>query len=125
MIRLTVIGNVGKDATIKEVNGKQVINFQIAHSRKYKDKTGAMKEVITWIDCHYWHQSPKIAPALKKGTKIYCEGLPETQGYQAKDGTIKGAQHLRVSNLSFIANTQASNDISQSDAQDMEDDLPF
>ena len=32
MIKLQIIGNLGKDCIVKEVNGKNVINFSVAHS---------------------------------------------------------------------------------------------
>ena len=43
MIKLQVIGNLGKDCIVKEVNGKNVINFSVAHSERYKDAQGNVK----------------------------------------------------------------------------------
>ena len=43
MIKLQVIGNLGADCIQKEVNGKTVINFNVAHSEKYKDAQGNLK----------------------------------------------------------------------------------
>ena len=37
MIKLQVIGNLGRDAVMNNVNGKTVINFTVAHSEKYKE----------------------------------------------------------------------------------------
>ena len=37
MIKLQVIGNLGADCIQKEINGKTVINFNVAHSEKFKD----------------------------------------------------------------------------------------
>ena len=44
MIKLMVIGNLGKDCIVNTVNGKNVINFSIAHTEKFKDSTGAQRE---------------------------------------------------------------------------------
>ena len=40
MIKMQVIGHLGQDATVNNVNGKSVINFSVAHSEKYKNKDG-------------------------------------------------------------------------------------
>ena len=40
MIKLQVIGNLGKDALVNNVNGKTVINFNVAHTERYKDAQG-------------------------------------------------------------------------------------
>ena len=37
MIKLQVIGNLGKDAVVNNVNGKSVINFNVAHTERFKD----------------------------------------------------------------------------------------
>ncbi len=40
MIKLQVIGNLGADCIQKEINGKTVINFNVAHSERFKDAQG-------------------------------------------------------------------------------------
>ena len=44
MIKMQVIGRLGKDCVVNTVNGKNVINFTVAHSEKYKDSQGALQE---------------------------------------------------------------------------------
>jgi single-strand DNA-binding protein len=43
MIKLQVIGHLGKDCTTNVVNGKHVINFSVAHCELYNDATGVKK----------------------------------------------------------------------------------
>ena len=54
MIKLMVIGHLGKDCTVNTVNGKNVINFSVAHTEKFKDSSGAQREKTTWVECAYW-----------------------------------------------------------------------
>ncbi|MBI3882871.1 MAG: single-stranded DNA-binding protein, partial [Sphingobacteriales bacterium] len=35
MIKLQIVGNLGKDCIVKEINGKNVINFSVAHTERY------------------------------------------------------------------------------------------
>ena len=47
MIKLQVIGNLGKDCITNTVNGKSVINFSVAHTEKFRDSSGQQKEKTT------------------------------------------------------------------------------
>lgn len=86
MIKLQVIGNLGKDAVVNNVNGKNVINFTVAHTEKYRDAQGNQKDKTTWVDCAYWTDRTAIAPYLKKGTQVYVEGTPDVRTYTKQDG---------------------------------------
>jgi single-strand DNA-binding protein len=49
LIKLTVIGNLGRDAIVRDVQGKSVISFSVAHTEKFKDNMGVQKDKTTWI----------------------------------------------------------------------------
>jgi single-strand DNA-binding protein len=102
MIKLQVIGNLGKDCIVKEVNGKNVINFSVAHSERYKDAQGNQKERTTWVECAYWTDRTAIAPYLTKGTTVYAEGSPEADAYTNKDGQASATLRMRVQNIQLL-----------------------
>jgi single-strand DNA-binding protein len=102
MIKLQVIGHLGKDAVVNTVNGKTVINFNMAHSEKFKDAQGNPKERTTWVDCSYWTDRTAVAPYLKKGTQVYAEGTPDVRAYTAKDGTQGAALTMRVFSVQLL-----------------------
>jgi len=102
MIKLMVIGNLGKDCTVNTVNGKNVINFNVAHTEKFKDSTGAQREKTTWVECAYWTDRTGIAPYLKKGTQVYAEGTPEVRTYQTNDGKSGASLSLRVQSVQLL-----------------------
>jgi single-strand DNA-binding protein len=102
MIKLMVIGNLGKDCIVNTVNGKNVINFSIAHTEKFKDSTGAQREKTTWVECAYWTDRTGISPYLKKGTQIYAEGTPEVRTYQTNDGKSGASLSLRVQTVQLL-----------------------
>ena len=58
MIKMQVIGRLGKDCVVNTVNGKNVINFTVAHSEKYKDSQGVLQEKTIWVDCATDDQMP-------------------------------------------------------------------
>jgi single-strand DNA-binding protein len=85
MIKIQVIGHLGKDCETRTVNGKNVINFNVASSEKWKDAEGNQKEKTTWINAQYWTDRTAIAPYLKKGTQVYIEGTPSIREWSTND----------------------------------------
>lgn len=142
-----VIGHLGKDCMTNNVNGKTVMNFNVAHSEKFKDAQGNQKDKTTWVDCAYWSDRTAVAPYLKKGTLVYVEGSPEVRTYPKNDGTTGASLTLRVSSVQLLGggNREGSGDMPQansysgnngsfskqaagpSDSMDsgVDDDLPF
>src|SRR5579871_4940537 len=102
MFKLQVIGNLGKDCVNNEVNGKYVINFNVAHTEKFRDAQGNQKDKTIWVDCAYWTDRTGIAPYLKKGTQVYVEGTPEVRTYPKNDGTTGASLTLRVVSVQLL-----------------------
>lgn len=102
MIRLQVIGHLGKDGVVNNVNGKNVINFTVAHSEKYRDAQGVQKDKTLWVDCAYWTEKTAIAPYLKKGTQVYAEGVPDIKTYTTTDGRQGSTLSLRILNVQLL-----------------------
>ena len=135
-----VIGTLGKDAVVNDVNGKKVINFSVAHSERYKDAQGNQQEKTIWIDVARWGEQTGVAQYLNKGTKVWLEGIPEVRTYQAGDGSTKATLTIRATQIELLGGAkpeggsnasgyvaspppQVSQQASVVDAID--DDLPF
>jgi single-strand DNA-binding protein len=102
MIKMQVIGNLGKDCTVNTVNGKNVINFTVAHTEKYRDSQGNNQEKTTWVDCAYWTDRTAVAPYLQKGTQVFVEGQPEVRSFTRNDGTAGASLSLRVREVQLL-----------------------
>jgi single-strand DNA-binding protein len=102
MIKLQVIGNLGKDCIVNTVNGKNVINFTVAHTEKYRDSQGNNQERTTWVDCAYWTDRTGISPYLTKGKQVYVEGNPEVRTFTRNDGTAGASLSLRVREVQLL-----------------------
>ncbi|MDB5251938.1 MAG: single-stranded DNA-binding protein [Flaviaesturariibacter sp.] len=142
MIKMQVIGNLGKDCTVNTVNGRNVINFTVAHTEKYKDSQGNNQEKTTWVDCAYWTDRTAVAPYLVKGTQVFAEGAPEVRSFTRNDGTAGASLSMRVREVQLLGrkgenggggfsdnNNSAAPQRQESGApasiDDMSDDLPF
>jgi single-strand DNA-binding protein len=108
MIKLQIIGNLGKDCIVKEINGKHVINFSVAHSERFKDAQGNQKERTTWVECAYWTDRTAIAPYLLKGTTVFAEGSPEADAYTNKEGQAAATLRMRVQNIQLLGSNKDS-----------------
>lgn len=144
MLKMQVIGRLGKDCIVNTVNGKNVINFSVAHSEKFKDSQGNLQDKTVWVECAYWTDRTAVAQYLVKGTQVYAEGQPEVRSYQKNDGTPGVSLTLRVrevqllgskgdaggspayaGNTASASNTGQGNIASPSDITEPVDDLPF
>lgn len=102
MIKLQVIGNLGKDCVVNNVNGKTVINFSVAHTEKFRDAQGNQKDKTIWVECAYWTDRTAVSPYLTKGKTVYVEGQPEVRTYTTNDGRQGASLSLRVSTVQLI-----------------------
>ena len=141
MIKMQIIGNLGKDCVVNTVNGKNVINFTVAHTEKYKDSQGNSQEKTTWADCAYWTDRTAVAQYLTKGKQVFVEGQPEIRTFTRQDGTNGAALSLRVREVQLLGGrgeagltTATSNQVpsqskseipSPSEITEPIDDLPF
>jgi single-strand DNA-binding protein len=143
MIKMQVIGHLGKDCVVNTVNAKSVINFTVAHTEKYKDNQGTNQEKTTWVDCAYWTDRTAISPYLTKGKQVFVEGTPEVRTFTRQDGTSGASLSLRVRDVQLLggrgdnavpassgnnyatASSSSSSVPSANDVTEPIDDLPF
>ena len=102
MLKMQIIGNLGKDCVVNNVNGKSVINFTVAHTEKYRDSQGNNQEKTTWVDCAWWTDRTAISQYLTRGKQVYAEGTPEVRSFTRTDGTGGAALSLRVREVQLL-----------------------
>lgn len=102
MVKMQVIGHLGKDAIVNNVNGKTVINFSIAHTEKFKDAQGQQKEKTLWVEAAWWTDKTGIVQYLKKGQQVYADGQPDVRTYTTPDGRTGSSLVLRVSQVQLV-----------------------
>jgi single-strand DNA-binding protein len=113
-----LIGNIGKDATIKNMErGVVAINFPVAHNKNWRDKrTGEARTKTTWVNCTIWKKEGanlRILDFLKKGALVELLGTPFAKTFTNEDGTFRAEIRLNVSKTNILR------------AAKCEDDLPY
>ena len=83
-----LLGNVGKDPVIREVQGVKVAEFTLATSDPAYTNTQGVQvpERTEWHNIVMWRKNAEIAERyVRKGSKLYIEGKLNTRQWE-KDG---------------------------------------
>ena len=85
--RVQLIGYLGKDPETRFTsNGKNVCNFSVAVSRRWKSGDGEQKEATDWFNIEAWGRLGEICQKyLGKGRLVFLEGRLQTDRVEAKE----------------------------------------
>lgn len=83
MLQFQVIGNLGSDAEVKELNGNKAVCFNVAHTERWNQDDGTKRESTTWISCILNGDGGKLLPYLKRGTQVFVEGSGSARCYSS------------------------------------------
>lgn len=84
MLQADVIGNLGFDATVKQIGGKDYVSFDVAH----EVRNGEQKETV-WVSILWYGNGGKMMTYLKKGAKVFVRGRLTAKTYTTRQGEIK------------------------------------
>lgn len=102
MLKGILIGNLGRDAELKEIGGAQYAVFSVAHSERRTDRNGQAQETTTWVRCMKRDQNARLAPYLTKGKKVYVDGRLSLGSYTTQQGETRYELSIWVDNLEFM-----------------------
>lgn len=91
-----LIGNLGKDAQVKQFDNRYRVTFSMATSEKYNGK-----EETHWHNVTYWTSSQGIAQYLTKGAKVVVNG--SYQYDKMNDG--KYWYYLKAKSVRLLSNS--------------------
>jgi len=101
MQKLTIAGNVGKDAELRRTqSGDAVLGFSLAVDNG-KDKNGNKRDA-TWFDCSIWgKRAEALQSHITKGSKLVLIGRPT-----AREHNGKVYMGISVDDLTFMGGGQ-------------------
>ena len=101
--RVNLIGNLGMDPEVKEVNGKTLARVSMATSESYKDSDGKKVTNTQWHTLVAWgNVAVIIGKYLKKGNEVAIEGKLVNRSYEDKDGNKKYITEVNVSEVLML-----------------------
>ncbi|MDR2269127.1 MAG: single-stranded DNA-binding protein [Rickettsiales bacterium] len=87
--KVILVGNLGRDPEVRNISTGKVVNFTLATSENWKDKTtGERKEMTEWHRIVIFNQNlaDVAEKMLQKGTKVYIEGTLRTRKWTNQQG---------------------------------------
>lgn len=138
--KVILIGNLGKDPEVRSMqDGKTIVNFSIATSENWKDKTtGEQKAKAEWhrVVIFNEHLAKVAQNYLKKGSKVYVEGQLQTRKWTDQSGVekyttevvlqrFKGELTMLDGRPEERAGNEVRNKTQASPLDDMDDEIPF
>jgi single-strand DNA-binding protein len=78
---LTISGNIGRDAEVRNAGGTNVAGFSLAMKSGYGDKAQTI-----WVDCSLWGKQAEsgLVQYLKKGQFVVVSGEMGTREHEGK-----------------------------------------
>jgi single-strand DNA-binding protein len=75
--KVMIVGNVVNDPRVNLTNGNKikVANFRIACGRKFRTKSGVLREEVCYVSITAWMKLAEICERnLQRGDKVFIEG---------------------------------------------------
>ena len=103
MLKFEVIGNLGADAEIKNIDGTKFVSMRVAHTEKWKDEKGEVKELTQWVDVTLNNVDHGIIPYLRAGVKIFARGTGSARIYSSKkDRMMKAGLKISAQEIELV-----------------------
>lgn len=121
MQNITISGNIGKDAELRDTRDSKVLSFNVGVKNGYGKEAGSV-----WYRCSLWGKAAEaFAGGLTKGTKVFISGELTHDEYEGKPQF-----NVRVGSIdtgprsNSVAAAQPAGD-SNSAWDNINDDVPF
>lgn len=132
--RVELLGHLGKDIEVKFTpNGKQVGQFSIATSRRFKKQNSTeWQEATEWHRCVLWN-CENVAQYLTKGTQVHVAGRMQTRSWD-DNGSKRYVTEVVCEDLILLGGNRGSQPAASPSAPPpqaeyehgvTEDDVPF
>jgi single-strand DNA-binding protein len=126
---ITVCGNVGADAEVKEVNGTKVARFRMATSTGgYKKQDGTeIPERTEWHTVIAWRSLATLCEHIKKGTRVTIVGRLTYNEFE-KNGEKRTLAEVQAANIVIGEKRENPNATAMNapiPEPPIDDDLPF
>jgi len=121
-----IVGNLGNDPEMRYTpNGKAVVNFSVAVSRKYADKAGQPHEKTKWFRVTAWDKLAETCNQyLRKGRQELVSGEVRASAYANQAGEPAASLELTAREVRFLGG-KGGNAAAAAGGPAAKEDLPF
>lgn len=141
--KVFLIGNLTRDPELRMTpKGTSICQFGLAVNRQFRDEAGGTREETTFVDLEAWGKTAElVSKYLTKGSPAMVEGRLKFDSWESKTGEKRSKLKVVVENVQFLSSrgdggSQESSGerrapapqreaASDTQANDMDDDVPF
>ncbi|MGA2775615.1 MAG: single-stranded DNA-binding protein [Candidatus Omnitrophota bacterium] len=107
--RVFLMGNLTKDPELRYTpQGTAVANLRLAVNRRFKAKTGELKEEVCFITAVVWNkQAETCNQYLHKGSPVFIEGRLQSRSWEDASGQKKSVIEVRAERVQFLGSPPA------------------
>ncbi len=110
MQKTILIGNLGNDPELRDVNGTPVCSFSVATSERWKDREGNKQEKTEWHKIVAWGDLANIcANYLRRGTKVFIEGKNRTRKWKDQNGVERYITEIQAKEMEILSSANNGN----------------
>lgn len=102
--KVFLIGNLTRDPELRYTPaGVGVANLGLAVNRRFRDKTGEVKEDVCFLTVTVWDkQAEACCQYLQKGSPIFVEGVLQSRSWETTDGQKRSTIDVRAERVQFL-----------------------
>lgn len=91
MLQIEVIGNLGRDAEVKEFSGRKYVCFSVAHTENVRPRTPSEPPTqrTVWLSVYWYGEGGNTFPYLKRGAKVFVRGGMRNNLYTDRTGQTR------------------------------------
>ncbi len=102
--KVFLIGNLTRDPELRYTPaGVAVSNLGVAVNRRFRDKTGELKEDVCFLTVTVWDkQAEACCQHLQKGSPVFVEGVLQSRSWETTDGQKRSTIDVRAERVQFL-----------------------
>lgn len=113
MIKLELIGRVGKDAELKQIGNYNYIAFSVAVTERR-----GTESTTTWIDVLKRAQdNGTLQNYIRKGGQVFIAGKPTLNAYTSNSGEVKASLTVWANEIELLGGNTEQSSAQQQPAQ--------
>ena len=108
--KVFLIGNLTRDPELRYTpSGIAVVNLRLAINRRYKDKTGELKDEVCYVTATAWDKQAEVCNQyLHKGRPVFIEGRLQSRSWETNDGQKRNTIDVRAERIQFLGSMKES-----------------
>lgn len=102
--KVLIIGNLTRDPELRYTpGGTAVANLRLATNRRYKDKSGELKQEVCYLTVVTWDKQAEVCNQyLHKGSPLFVEGRLQSRTWDGPDGKKRSVVEIRAERVQFL-----------------------